>query len=143
MMTNCNEHMGDKQETYCVNCENYISSLCLGCWVKTDGIPSKYCKIGETPKQSNFAAIKAMNIDQLAEWLNKHLAFDDAPYMVWFDEKYCNNCEPIMCKYPDSSIEFPCAYCELEQTCKFFPEQEDVPDSQKIIKMWLEAEVEE
>ena len=92
---------------------------------------------------TNFENLKSINIENLAEWLDEHCQFDLAPWSLWFDRTYCRNCEPIMCQYPDSSMKFPCSYCELEQTCKFFPEQEDVPDSQKIVKMWLEGEVEE
>lgn len=92
---------------------------------------------------NNFEKLKSMSVDELAEWLDKHLAFDDAPSTIWFDQKYCKNCEPIMCQYPDNSMKFPCAYCELEQTCKFFPERKDVPDCKDIIKMWLAEEVEE
>lgn len=92
---------------------------------------------------NNFENFKSMSIDQLAEWLDKYLAFDDAPHMVWFNEKYCNNCESIMCHYEDSEREFPCAHCELNNKCKFFPEMDEVPGSVEIVKLWLEAEVEE
>ena len=92
---------------------------------------------------NNFEKLRSISVEELAEWLDKHLAFDNAPYTIWFDQKYCKNCEPIMCKCPDSSLRIPCAYCELEDTCIYFPEQEDVPDIQQIIKMWLEAEVED
>jgi hypothetical protein len=92
---------------------------------------------------NNFEKLKSMSAEELAEWFDKYIAFDNAPYMIWFDQKYCKNCEPIMCKYEDSKYEFPCSYCELEGTCKFFPEQENTPDSQKIIKMWLGVEAED
>lgn len=92
---------------------------------------------------TNFEKMKSMSVDQLAEWLDKYLAFDDAPHMVWFNEKYCNNCESIMCHYEDSTYEFPYAYCELNNKCKFFPEMDEVPGSVEIVKMWLNSEVEE
>ena len=91
---------------------------------------------------NNFEKLKSMSVEELAKWLDKYVSYDDAPWSDWFDQKYCKNCEPIMCKYPDGFIEFPCAYCKLEQTCKFFPEHEDVPSSQTIVKMWLESEAE-
>lgn len=47
-----------------------------------------------------------------------------------------------MCKYEDGEREFPCSYCELNGNCKFFPDLDEVPDNKKIIKMWLETEIE-
>ena len=131
----------NKHYNYCVFCDNYISSLCMSCHTKTNGMPSKYCEMGSVPKKSNFKVIKAMSIDQLAEWLDKYGAFEESPWMIWWDTIYCNNCESIMCHYEDSRREFPCAWCELEHKCKFFPEMGEVPDNKEIIKMWLESEV--
>ena len=48
---------------------------------------------------NNFEKLKSMSAEELAEWFDKYIAFDNAPYMIWFDQKYCKNCEPIMCKY--------------------------------------------
>ena len=90
---------------------------------------------------SNFESLKSMSIDQLAEWLDEHGQFDTAPWTLWFDRSYCGNCDPIMCKYQDSNFEFPCAWCELNDSCKYFPERKDVPSSVNIVKMWLESEV--
>lgn len=88
-----------------------------------------------------FDKLKSMDIDGLAEWLDKYGQFDGSLWMDWFDKQYCKNCESIMCKSADDSREFPCAYCELYDKCKFFAEMDDVPNNKEIIKMWLESEM--
>lgn len=98
----------------------------------------------EPIKYTQFDRFKPMNINELAEWIDKNGQFDGSPWMKWFDENYCSRCQPIMCKYEDSTYEFPCSWCELnDKKCKFFPELGEAPDNKKIIKMWLETEVEE
>ena len=98
-----------------------------------------------------FEKIRSMDIDELAEWLDENGQFDGSPWMKWWDENYCQKCDPIECHYTETkeklgfepfyerSIE--CAWCELEHKCKFFPEMKDVPDSNEIVKMWLESEI--
>ena len=93
-------------------------------------------------KHTVFDKFKSMNIDELAEWLDEYGQFDSSPWMSWFDQKYCKNCEDIMCKYEDGEREFPCSYCELNGNCKFFPGLDEVPDNKMSIKMWLESEIE-
>ena len=92
---------------------------------------------------TNYEYIKSMSIDKFSEWVDKYGQFDSSPWLTWFDQKYCNNCEDIMCKYEDGEREFPCSYCELNGNCKFFPDLYDVPDNKMIIKMWLESKVED
>ena len=89
-----------------------------------------------------FEKFKNMDINQLSEWIDEYGQFDSSPWMSWFDQKYCKNCEDIMCKYEDGESEFPCSYCEVYDICKFFPDLDEVPDNKMIIKMWLESEVE-
>lgn len=89
-----------------------------------------------------FKKFKSMDIEELSSWLDEHGRFDGSPWMMWFDKLYCDNCESIMCRYEDSSREFPCAWCELEHKCKFFPEMDHTPDNRGVIKMWLQTEVE-
>lgn len=131
----------NKHYNYCIFCDNYISSLCMSCHTKINGIPSKYCGAGSVPKKSNFEVIKAMSIDRFAEWLDKYGRFDDSPWMDWWDKNYCKNCESVKVYVPDFDRECQCAWCELEHKCKFFQDKEDVPDNKEIIKMWLESEV--
>lgn len=93
---------------------------------------------------TRFEELKNMDIDELAEWIDENGQFDNSPWMTWFDELYCQNCEAVMCHYPDSTHEFPCSWCEInDDKCKFFPDLAEVPDGKKIVKMWLESEVEE
>lgn len=90
---------------------------------------------------TQFEKFKNIDIDQLAEWMDEYGQLDGSPWMSWFDHKYCNNCEPIMCHYVDSEHEFPYSWCELKGKCKFFPDLKETPDIKMIIKMWLESEV--
>ena len=95
---------------------------------------------------NNLEYLQNLSAEELAEWLDEHGQFDGAPWMDWFNKKYCSKCKPIKCKiegtslgitplYPDREIE--CSYCELERKCKFFPEFDEAPDNKEIIKMWL------
>lgn len=91
---------------------------------------------------NNWVKLKNMSKEDFAEWLDKYGMFDNSPWMMWFDQQYCKNCEDIMCKYENGKREFPCSFCELNGNCKFFPDLDEVPDNKMIIKMWLESEVE-
>lgn len=91
---------------------------------------------------NNWAKLKNMSTEDLAEWLDQYGQFDNSPWITWFDQQYCKNCEYIMCKYEAGTREFPCSYCELNGNCKFFPDLHEVPDNKMIIKMWLEMEIE-
>lgn len=93
---------------------------------------------------THFEEFKNMDIDALAEWLDEHGQFDNSPWTSWFDQKYCKNCEPVMCHYPNSTHEFPCSWCELnDNKCKYFPELAQIPSNKETIKMWLQTEVKE
>ena len=101
---------------------------------------------------TRFEELKNMDIEVLAEWLDKNGQFDDVPWSNWFANTYCNNCEAIKCKYTDAESklgfkpfynrDIECSYCELERKCRFFQDMDDIPDSKEIVKMWLESEVE-
>ena len=103
---------------------------------------------------TNFERLKAMPIDELAEWLDENGLFDGSPWMNWFDKTYCDKCESIKCKYKDveqlygfdnesSEREIECAYCEVYGKCKFFDEIDDIPNNLAIIKLWLKEEATE
>jgi hypothetical protein len=106
---------------------------------------------------TNFEKLRSLPTEELAEWLDKHGMFDGSPWNEWFGKKYCDNCESIEVKYADAEEKlgltpfynetFECAYCELADEngitrCRFFPELDDVPDNETVIKMWLEEEAE-
>ena len=101
--------------------------------------------------KTNFENLKSMSIDELAEWLDKNGIIDNSPWMDYFNNKYCNNCESVMCKYEDAEKmlgfkpclwddEIECAYCEIYKKCRHFPEMTEVLDGKEIVKLWLEAE---
>ena len=103
---------------------------------------------------TNLEKLKEMPIKELAEWLDENGMFDNSPWSNWFSDRFCSQCESIKCKYADAeemlgfspfahySGEVECAYCELENKCRFFPELNDVPDNRKTIEMWLIEEAE-
>lgn len=89
---------------------------------------------------TNFENIKAMSIDEFAEWLAKYESWEDTPWIQWFNDNYCDKCELETGTMVDTGKEMLFAWCELHEKCKFFPDLEDIPDDKEIIKMWLEAE---
>jgi hypothetical protein len=92
---------------------------------------------------NNFEKLKSMSVDNLAEWLSKNGRYENSPWSLWFDKKYCSNCESIMCSYPNSTHKFPCAWCELNDGCKFFPDTKGIPSDKKVIEMWLKVKTED
>lgn len=96
---------------------------------------------------NNYKQLTSKSLEELARWLDINGKFDDSPWEKWFNEKYCSNCASVICTCVDAkeklgikpfykrSIE--CAYCELENKCKFFPDMEEIPDNRDIIEMWL------
>ena len=95
---------------------------------------------------TNFDFLRSMSVDELAEWLDENGQFDNSPWANWFNDKYCSNCESITCKVEGANIgvtplypehEIDCAYCEIHKNCRFFKDQNKVPDVTDIIKMWL------
>ena len=92
---------------------------------------------------NNFEKLQSMSVEDLAKWLDKNVSYDDSPWSDWFDKKYCKNCEDIVCKSPDDSRKYVCAYCEIYGNCRFFSNLDDVPDSEETVKMWLESEAED
>jgi hypothetical protein len=104
---------------------------------------------------TNIEKLKAMTLDELAEWLDKNGMFDNSPWMNWFNKNYCEKCESIKIAYTDVKEKLnlepwfghtiECAFCELAdesgvKKCRFFPEFDDVPDNKEMIKMWLSEE---
>ena len=88
----------------------------------------------------NVDKIKSKNIDELAEWLDTYCYSEDAPWLKWWNDKYCNNCPAEIGKYVGSDKEMEFAWCELHDKCKFFQDMDGVPSCKDIAKMWLEIE---
>ena len=101
--------------------------------------PNSTCGAYEPRTLTQFEKIKMMDIDEFTKWLDENGQFDGSPWITWFDDKYCKNCEPVICRFEDSRREHSCGWCELEGKCKYFTEMDDIPGNKEIIKMWLEA----
>jgi hypothetical protein len=91
---------------------------------------------------NNFEKLKAMSVEELAEWLDANGMWDNSPWSKWFNSQYCHNCESIKATVKDDFGKRECkfAYCEVEHKCRYFKDMEDVPDCKEILKMWLESE---
>lgn len=89
---------------------------------------------------NKFDKIKQMSIDEFAKWLNRCVSSADTNWLKWWDNKYCNNCELefVYSKYYNRKMEY--SYCENHRNCRFFPELDESPNIEQIIKMWLESE---
>lgn len=88
---------------------------------------------------NNFEKIKSMNIDEFTKWLDRiHAQYDETPWSDWFDENYCQKCEPETGYIDDKKYDF--SWCELNDQCKYFEDLDDIPDCEYIIKLWLESE---
>ena len=92
---------------------------------------------------TNYERITHMSVNEMAKWIDEHGAFDNSPWMSWFDCRYWKRCPNVMCKSADDSRIFPCSYCEVYDSCRFFQDLDDVPDNKMIIKMWLESDADE
>ena len=100
---------------------------------------------------TNFERFKNMTIDELAKFIDDNGMYDDTPWMDWWDKHYCDKCESVILNFEDTKKilelsplfeddETECAYCEVHHKCRYFPELEEEPSMQDIIKLWLEAE---
>ena len=91
----------------------------------------------------NIDIIKSKSLDDFAEWLWINCDNgDETPWLDWWNERYCENCEAIKCKIEGINREQLFSHCELHEVCRFFPELGRVPDNFDIIKMWLDSESE-
>lgn len=97
---------------------------------------------------NQYDYITSLNKEQLIDWLDTYADSDISPWRRWFDENYCSKCEPIKCSYaeceklnikPFYKSNLICSYCEWEKKCKYFPDLEEVPNSRKMIELWLET----
>ena len=84
---------------------------------------------------------KSKTIDEFIDWLDEYCVFENAPWVQWWNNNYCNKCPAEIGKYEDSDREIEFAWCELHDKCKFFPNMNNTPDTKQMIRMWLESEV--
>lgn len=88
-----------------------------------------------------YEKIKSMNIDELVKWFAQFSeAYDDTPWLNWFDDYYCEKCDPEI-RYINGR-EYCFGWCELNDGCKYFQEFDDILDNEQMIRMWLETEAE-
>ena len=76
-----------------------------------------------------FENITSMSIDELVDWLDEHGAAYYAPWKVWYNKKYCRECDADECRWR-----------QLHKKCRYFPEMNQVPNRKQKIRMWLESE---
>ena len=100
---------------------------------------------------TNFEKFKNMTIEELAKFIDDNGMYDDTPWMEWWSDNYCDKCESVVLNFEDTKKildltpfypdrEQECAYCEVYNKCKYFPELEEEPSMKDIVKLWLEAE---
>ena len=87
---------------------------------------------------TNIEKLRSMSIDEFSLWLDENGLFDNSPWMNWFDKEYCENCEAEKVMMENGKT-CPCAYCEIHEHCRFFPDI-PTPVNYDIIKMWLQRE---
>lgn len=90
---------------------------------------------------TNYEFIKSLSEDTLADWLSIKVSWDCAPWTEWFDKKYCQKCDSINTYVPALERETECAYCEINDKCRYFPEVDGTLSDKEIIKLWLASEV--
>jgi hypothetical protein len=101
---------------------------------------------------TNLENLKAMSLEELAEWLDKNTIFDDSPWLNSFNENYCIKCESLKLDYEDAEEKLgidllfdhntcDCAFCEVYGRCRFFENCESVPNNKEMIKLWLNSEI--
>ena len=67
-----------------------------------------------------FEKIQGMTEEEFAQWYFDHCTQDKDPAIRWWDETYCEKCEPVIGRYEDSYRDKKFAYCEIYDRCRFF-----------------------
>ena len=86
---------------------------------------------------TNFEKLKSMNEKEISEFLD---SIDDNPWIVWFNKKYCENCETIRSCGRNPNIYYDSTYCEVNGNCRYFQDKDDIPDNKEMIELWLASE---
>lgn len=92
---------------------------------------------------TNYESIKSKNIDELAEYLEECIEWDNSPWEKWFDKNYCQKCAIVKAFAPYIKRETEFAWCELNDGCRFFEGFDGIAiieDCKNVIKLWLESE---
>ena len=86
---------------------------------------------------TNFEKLKSMNEEEMSEFLDNITSIDDSPWIVWFNKRYCENCETIRRNTLDPDIYYDSTYCEVCGNCRYFQDKDDIPDNKEMIELWL------
>lgn len=90
---------------------------------------------------NNYERIRAMTIDDLAEYLSDKWSHYDDPSMEWWNDNHCSKCESVSVYVEHLGRNLDFAWCELnDNKCKFYLELDGLPNSKEVMKMWLESE---
>jgi hypothetical protein len=99
---------------------------------------------------TRYDQVTSKSLEELAEWLDVNGQHDDSPWIKWFDDKYCSNCESEVVTSDESEeklgfalwykTKVDCAYCEVYNECRFFPNRRAL-SNKEIIELWLKEEV--
>ena len=88
---------------------------------------------------TNFEKLKSMNEEEISEFLDS-ISIDDDPWTVWFNKRYCENCETIRSYARIPDIYYDSTYCEVNGKCRYFQDKDDIPDNKEMIELWLASE---
>ena len=81
---------------------------------------------------TNFEKFKLMNIEELSEWLTQYGQFENSPWINWWNETYCKNCDTEITYVinPKTGIKSDkpseCTWCEIHNKCRYFQELDEV-----------------
>ena len=89
---------------------------------------------------TNFEKLKSMNEEEISEFLDSITSIDDNPWIVWFNKKYCENCETIRSYIRNPDIYYDSTYCEVNGCSRYFQDKDDIPDNKEMIELWLASE---
>lgn len=104
------------------------------------GICDFYIKLPNTKTKAmtGYEKIKAMNIEEIADFLNGIFEdFTNNDVTKWFERNYCDKCKPVKivkCIECPSLVGEEWHECEFEGNCPHYKTDKD------MIKLWLENE---
>lgn len=79
---------------------------------------------------TNHEYLKSLSVEEMSQWLNSFDSYEEAPWTLWFNKTYCQECDSE--DHPISHHE--CAFCEINDNCRFF---DYYPSPEDTIKLWL------